>query len=108
MQWLSAQDAAEGIFRAGILPAARNHYLTLAGPDALTVREVSAIVRNVYLPARRHLVSGWVSGRGGARPLRYDVATAERVLGFRPAIRLRDGLASAMIAAPAAPPVLRG
>jgi nucleoside-diphosphate-sugar epimerase len=98
MQLIHVRDLAEGIIRAGTFPEARNEAFNMAGAETATLQDVATLIRR--LAGNTEWVSPWPDQSRIWRHYVqvYEMAKAERLLGFIPGITLQEGLAE-MVAA---------
>jgi nucleoside-diphosphate-sugar epimerase len=90
MQWVDVRDAARAVVLAATAPTIDKDILTIAGSDAFTAPDV---VRAMWQEAELE----------DARPLKFDIARAGVVLGWRPECRIGAAVASAEWRAPGPP-----
>jgi nucleoside-diphosphate-sugar epimerase len=92
IQWVHVKDMVEAIVLAGTRPKAANNIFNIAGGEALSLRDLSAILwrsigprvsfdllRHQICPERKHR-------------LRYDFSKAQKLLGYKPQVRFREGI----------------
>lgn len=98
MQWVHVDDLARAMVRAGTRRRAAGRAINVAGAENVTVR---SLVEMVHGPSRRprpRRGAGWW-GAGWEEeetPARFDTERARRLLGFRPRVRLVDGIRKLM------------
>jgi UDP-glucose 4-epimerase len=88
-------DVADAILLAGICPAAAGETFNVGAGEMATLREAFTLVRQAAgRPARIVSVTAPLGplGRRLRAGLVYDIHKAQALLGYRPQIRLRDGL----------------
>lgn len=91
-QFIHLRDATEAILRACFVPEACNETFNVAGPDAITFREIGKMTRialgaptlDDQTPDTERIWRRYVQ--------QYDIGRALRVLGFRPTIPFAEGL----------------
>jgi UDP-glucose 4-epimerase len=92
--FIHLDDAVAGLVAALEAPGAANRTFNLASGEPVSVRHVAALLAEMgkvaapprYAPARP----------GEARDVTASIATATTVLGFRPRVKLREGLLGCM------------
>jgi UDP-glucose 4-epimerase len=95
VDFVHGQDVADAILLAGSCPQAAGETFNVTADEATTLREAVALVRGA---AGRPLSIAPVPvppgslGRRLRAGLYYDVRKAREILGYRPQVRLRDGL----------------
>lgn len=95
IDFVHGQDVADAILLAGTCPQAAGETFNVTADEATTLREAVALVRSAAGRPVRILSfpapPGSLSHRLRAG-LYYDVRKAKDILGYRPQVRLRDGL----------------
>lgn len=91
VDWIYVDDVVEGLLRLAGRPDVAGERVDLGSGDLATVREVVERLFEIITPEERPVFGGQ-----GDRPMeqvrRADVATTERLLGWRPGISLDAGL----------------
>lgn len=99
VQWVHVDDLVEALMRAAELDAAANETFNIAGEAAILNHTIAGEIRRLAAPRQDALVPpeplDW-----NPRVPRYDIRAAQALLGFRPRIGWREGLAE-MVAAEA-------
>jgi nucleoside-diphosphate-sugar epimerase len=88
MQWVYVGDLAKALALAAARPATNNSVLNVAGGEVFSALELHSIT-GVLLDnphAEPPALAPWPS-------LRYDISRAEKILGYQPEVKLRDGIA---------------
>jgi nucleoside-diphosphate-sugar epimerase len=92
--FLHLDDAVSGIVAALQVPGAANRTFNLATGEPVAVRQVAALVSEL---ARIGVPPRFAPARpGDPRDVKASIAAARSALGFRPQVKLRDGLASCL------------
>lgn len=90
-QFTFVRDVVEATYRAGTTPHARGSVLNVCGGEEATVNDLLAVVADL---TGRELVLDWQGEQAGdVRRTGGDGTRAEALLGFRPDVGLRDGIA---------------
>jgi nucleoside-diphosphate-sugar epimerase len=96
IQWVHVKDMAEAIVLAGTRPKAANNIFNIAGSEALSLRDLSAMFwRSRGFGAWFDLLPHQIC-RDRNHRLRYDFSKAQKLLGYKPQVRLREGIEEIM------------
>jgi nucleoside-diphosphate-sugar epimerase len=88
MQWVYVGDLAMALALAAARPAGNNSVLNVAGGELFSALELHSITGMMLddSHAEPPALAPWPS-------LRYDISRAEQIIGYRPEVKLRDGIA---------------
>jgi nucleoside-diphosphate-sugar epimerase len=91
-QWIHVRDAAEAVVLAGGRPTVVNYTLNIAGEEAVTRRDLVAMIYNAvgYNSQERHLRVRFHTWQHSH--LMYDISKAKMLLGFVPQVKLQQGM----------------
>jgi nucleoside-diphosphate-sugar epimerase len=95
VDFVHGRDVADAILLAGICPEADGETFNVTADEATTLREAVALIRAAAGRPLRILPIPLPPGSLGRRlraGLYYDLRKAKDILGYRPQIRMRDGM----------------
>lgn len=97
LQLVHVSDVSDALMLAGTLPEAADEIFNIAGDEALTKRDLIALI-NRATDHRFGFGQRPTAFSNGRSPLMYDISKARAVLGFRPKVRLEDGIGETVAA----------
>ena len=107
MQWVHARDVAAAVLAAATRPGLGWTVCNVAGGELIDLRMLARTVHGLERRTGPAAAALLATPAWPGLPLRFDLTRAAHLLGWRPAIRLRDGLAE-MLSAPEPPRAGRG
>jgi nucleoside-diphosphate-sugar epimerase len=92
MQLVHVEDLAEAIILAGTRAKAANEAFNVAGDEASTMWDLTAIVWDILGDTAQMEIRRFQARHRGNYRLKFDISKAQAMLDYTPHVQLRDGL----------------